>query len=368
MPVSVSSKGCLQKTANGNMPSMNQPIDRVKPHYHFQLASKYVRREIRSLTDEDREAFFDALLKVYTVPSAEGVALYGSKFKTAEDFLVKHLAGAGTTDCDHWHDGAGILTHHVAVTLEMEQSLQSIDPTLSMPYWEYGMDAYLYDKFVESPVFGKEWYGEANPLSSDHRINDAGRWSGIQLPDGSPYTTHDATSPSLNPFVNAYGALRSPWNNNPSPYIGRHNETYGISAYKSVPTCPYFQSCFQSKTLSATFNCLNGRTHGPVHIMIGGSWNEGDTLADSVVSFLKSPNKLLIFKVLWRMGITRCPEAGSCSTENAKGCRCAVPQEYIDKYTPSGVLEMAGLISAYSKLQTASDETLLKVIRALEDP
>eukprot|EP01034_Spumella_vulgaris_P035205 gene35205-43401_t len=90
--------------------------------------------------------------------------------------------------------------------------------------------------------------------------------------------------------------------------------------------------------------------------MIGGSWNEGDTLADSVVSFLKSPNKLLIFK------------AGSCSTENAKGCRCAVPQEYIDKYTPSGVLEMAGLISAYSKLQTASDETLLKVIRALEDP
>lgn len=92
------------------------------------------------------------------------------------------------------------------------------------------------------------------------------------------------------------------------------------------------------------FNCLNGRTHGPIHIMIGGTWNQGDTLDET--SYLSGPNKLLLFKVLWRMGITRCPE--SCDVESSASCRCAVPQEYLDTYGAFGVLDRAGLIDAYS--------------------
>ena len=47
---------------------------------------------------------------MYTVEEEIGVAKYGSKFKTAEYYLYKHLNGAGTSDCDHWHDGAGTMT------------------------------------------------------------------------------------------------------------------------------------------------------------------------------------------------------------------------------------------------------------------
>ena len=105
--------------------------------YEFTMAAKYIRREIRSLTDDDRNKFLDALKIMYTVPMEEGQKLYGSKYVDASSSLRKHLYGAGRTDCDNWHDGAGILTHHMAFTLEVEQALQAIDPSISMAYWEY---------------------------------------------------------------------------------------------------------------------------------------------------------------------------------------------------------------------------------------
>lgn len=41
----------------------------------------------------------------------------------------------------------------------------------------------------------------------------------------------------------------------------------------SVVTCGQYQSCFDKTTLAEMNNCLNGGTHGPVHIKIGGEWN-----------------------------------------------------------------------------------------------
>jgi hypothetical protein len=76
-------------------------------YHEFTMAAKYVRREIRSMTDDDRNTFLDALHTMYTVPMAEGKVLYGDKYVDAAYCLKKHLYGAGRTDCDHWHDGAG---------------------------------------------------------------------------------------------------------------------------------------------------------------------------------------------------------------------------------------------------------------------
>lgn len=71
------------------------------------VAVKYVRRELRSMTTDDQNTFITTLRMLYDVDMTTGQAKYGSKFFNAEYFLAKHLTGAGTTDCDHWHDGAG---------------------------------------------------------------------------------------------------------------------------------------------------------------------------------------------------------------------------------------------------------------------
>lgn len=47
-----------------------------------------------------------------------------------------------------------------------------------------------------------------------------------------------------------------------------------------VVTCGQYQNCFDEVTLAGLNNCLNGGTHGPVHIKLGGEWNNPEeTLA-----------------------------------------------------------------------------------------
>ncbi|CAM9726420.1 unnamed protein product, partial [Phaeothamnion confervicola] len=82
---------------------------------------KYVRREIRALTEDDRNRFLDAMQTLYRLPTSVGTDLYGPEYRSIEYFVQVHLNGAGVTDCDHWHDDAGIMTHHVGFTLQFEQ-------------------------------------------------------------------------------------------------------------------------------------------------------------------------------------------------------------------------------------------------------
>lgn len=43
--------------------------------------------------------------------------------------------------CLFWR--AGILTHHVGYTLQFEQTLQLVNPVVSVPYWEYTIEGLL---------------------------------------------------------------------------------------------------------------------------------------------------------------------------------------------------------------------------------
>ena len=116
----------------------------------FTMAVKYVRRELRSLSDDDRNLFLRTLRLLYDVSTEDGQQLYGEKYISAEGLLFRHLNGAGRTDCDHWHDGAGIVVQHMAFTLLAEQALQAVDRSIAMPYWEYAQDASLYSNWYES--------------------------------------------------------------------------------------------------------------------------------------------------------------------------------------------------------------------------
>lgn len=234
------------------------------------VAVKYVRREIRSLTNSHRELVMDSIRKMYSLSQEEGIELYGDSFRSAETILLTHLTSAGAlyqlfvifsqhkfyatgmTNCDHWHDGAGFLTHHTALTLMVERTLQAIDPSLALPYWDYGIDSteYSIDTFSQSPIFQPDWFGEASPSNPTHTIADGGFWSKVTFPDGEKYLDNwdIASTGSLNPHVNGYGHLRSPWNNNPSRGISRRNSTYGVQR-TYIPSCKEFKRCFQKKTL-----------------------------------------------------------------------------------------------------------------------
>ena len=70
---------------------------------------------------------------MYNLETEEGKKKYGKKYVGIEYLVRKHLYGAASAECDHWHDNAGLMTHHMAFTLELEQSLQSVDASVSAP-------------------------------------------------------------------------------------------------------------------------------------------------------------------------------------------------------------------------------------------
>jgi hypothetical protein len=64
---------------------------------------KYVRREIRALTNADREAWLSAIQVIQHVPTVAGRSIYGSKYMSKDAFTRVHLYYGGAMDCDHWH-------------------------------------------------------------------------------------------------------------------------------------------------------------------------------------------------------------------------------------------------------------------------
>jgi hypothetical protein len=125
--------------------------------FEFTIHSKAVRYEIRELSDDDREAYFHALHTLYTMDQDEGVAKYGDNYKGSDYLVREHIEGAADIMCDHWHDDAGVMNHHIAVTWQMEQSLRMIDPSTAAHYWDYTIDATGGWEWYNSKVFDDDW-------------------------------------------------------------------------------------------------------------------------------------------------------------------------------------------------------------------
>lgn len=56
------------------------------------VACKYVRRELRALTTEDRTAFFEAMRVIYTISTDEGTLRYGPEFTNYELLTGYHAS------------------------------------------------------------------------------------------------------------------------------------------------------------------------------------------------------------------------------------------------------------------------------------
>ena len=82
------------------------------------------------------------------MPYAEGQAKFGGKFMDAVGMTRKHLARMTLDRCTPHHNGKVFFTAHAAYSLEMEQSLQSTDPAIALPFWDYTIDDYY---------FGRDW-------------------------------------------------------------------------------------------------------------------------------------------------------------------------------------------------------------------
>ena len=89
---------------------------------------KYVRRELMSLTDTDREEFLDAFRTLWDVTTKDGKKAYGDAYKSLAYFAVLHNDGGGNGVCDEFHAGSGFVNNHLYLGAYLEQSLRLVNP------------------------------------------------------------------------------------------------------------------------------------------------------------------------------------------------------------------------------------------------
>ena len=302
---------------------------------------KYTRREVRSLTDLDRELFFSAVMTMQRVPTEIGQRLYGSNFKSKDYFNRVHLYYGGTADCDHWHQGAGFVTSHMAFTLEFEQSLQAVNPSLSIPYWDFTIESTFYEPHTwrSSPIFSSDWFGAASPENDMHTVTE-GRWAFI------PSMT---AAWNFSEVHNSYGVLRAPWNNDPTPFMTRHDKIYGYENNIKPSGCKEYVVAMKKTTWMSISRQLNAAAHGHIHETMGGSWNhifsefnEGK-VTPAIMTFAHEIQALS--KELWRTNYITCPDYCSMDTP-WKDCQCSCSAETLSNRTSYEILEDSGVLDS----------------------
>ncbi|CAM9493178.1 unnamed protein product [Ectocarpus sp. 6 AP-2014] len=236
---------------------------------------KYVRREIRSLTDDEREELLDAMFTIWDVrvDGGNGKELYGDGYADIYAINRLHHKAATHGSCDHFHDGLGFLVSHSVLTNTFEYSLQAVNPKLTVPYWDFTIETStstetVYNPaspYTRTPLLDASWFGTAD--LDDGMVKD-GRWAKSEIPK-----VRDNNPGGLEPDV--YGKLRAPWNTNDRAYLTRglgqlcQLNTDQLLAW---PTC---QTHYELTTGFHTFydwvwDSMQA-PHAPLHLWLGGT-------------------------------------------------------------------------------------------------
>lgn len=294
---------------------------------------RYIRREVRALTEYDRTKFLNVMKILYSTSTKEGVKAYGQDFKGMDYFSVKYASLAASSSCDRVSNGLGFLTNHAAITAELENSLQAVEAHLALPYWDFSLDAHsaytqkkelhtdieLSDAWRRSEMFGDDLFGTTNPNNQYHAA-DRGRWGYLSIPSDMWNSTTDG--------VNAYGYLRAPWNLNDSPYVSRSDHVFEFQE-STFSDCASTRSLLQSSKWSEFGSRIEDSMSLPNSIMVAGAWTKTTAVEWAETEFghdaasKLAQISLSLSPIFYRANLLSCPEYCSSDSPSAKSCECS---------------------------------------------
>ncbi|CAM9196291.1 unnamed protein product [Pylaiella littoralis] len=312
----------------------------VEPR-EFEVTVRYVRREIRDLTDRDREIFFNAISVLQRVPSAVGREIYGDNYYSRDYFNRLHFYGGADHICDHLHDGTGFTTSHMALTMQFERAVQAVNPSIAVPYWDFTIEGTAFDwtDFRKSAFFSDDWFGSAAPRNKD-RVPNQGRFGYIPvMTNASEYSR----------MSNSYGMLRAPWNTDPTPFITRSEELFGYRNNRKPSGCRQYRDSYAHNDWMSFAAALGTDAHGHIHEILGGAWSVGarsiaSRTTDVVQPFLHVLQ--IMTKRLWRADFFTCPETCD-SSEPPSSCRCSCNADDLAGKTSAQILQDAEITGSF---------------------
>ncbi len=270
----------------------------------------YVRRELRALSDSDREALIVASAEIYNLDDEKGQAKYGENFKSSSYMLKFHHFNAGLRDQDHVHEGNGFLTQHLKMTNMFEDALKAVNPAVSLAYWDFTIDNSLNKTAANSYPMSPDMFGSMTfpkNMMSGFRY-DSDKVLDAKISD-SLFANLPAEKSDNTVFPgNGFGYMRAPWNMNPSPYISRF--TFDFNHKILLPTCEMHYDILQYDDMMDFFFKVAFGPHATVHTLTGGFYgcDKFQPLVDA--GYIKSTDNaneicslwLFYLKEFWRYG------------------------------------------------------------------
>jgi len=222
------------------------------------------------------------------------------------------------------------LQQHSALTILFEQSMQAVNPSFALPYWDYIFDfeefenehGGEYSNFNNGALFNEHYFGGTD--DDNHVMN--GRWARLTMPTLDDVSEEEAASLPHN----AFNILRSPWSNNADPLAVRGSESCGCSfSYGEVnlPTCAGLGSLTAKASFVGWYDLASYSPHGPAHLLLGGLYGCSDAFDE--LGVLMTENGIdtqqndvwklalsVYSKSMWREGLL------DCSSTDVGGCKC----------------------------------------------
>jgi hypothetical protein len=333
----------------------------------------YIRREIRSLTTADLNAFLDASYTMNTVDQETGEKQYGSNYYSALTLTKLHFYNSAQRDADHVHEGNGFLLQHAKLQNYFEASIQSVDQSVALPYWDFTIDFSEdkngFDSFLSSPdVYGTLTYpqgslqGFTKPENSveDAQISD-GRWQSLKAEMNTYF-------PDL---YSGYGYMRAPWCFNPSPYVSRYAFDWDVQQ-SILPSCSHHYDILSiTSEMMDFFYDMSFAPHASGHTVYGGVygcdeieyWVEMGLVKNTTMQQKACTVLMANMKILYRQGVIEVEKDCTVDEEDSDNSSC----NFICRDEDSTETAAEFLYSAISKYFDLTMVTYEESITVLKD-
>jgi len=295
-----------------------------------------VRREIRTLSNEERKQFFDALWIIKRTPGDVGRKTYGDQFMSMDELVIKHAHASLDPRCDQGHFGPAFVAFHRLYTWMFENVLLLIAPELkAAPYWNMDIDIAEYDSPDDSIIWSSDWFGSAHPPPEDGYMVTDGYFAGWSISKSKDVGAD---------FQNGYGYLRTPWNPLNTPNLTRIplmcESPHFLNGSQARTT-----ECHSKEDFMGWYTCidnLQAGEHGQPHLWLGGLVSRERTpkkFADCTLGWGGDPASNTGMLYDYVTGCVQCPV--NCSSPDIQSCLC--------KWTPDeGECANEGFNEAYA--------------------
>lgn len=319
-------------TTEAGVQHMIKAVDESGKGATLSFISKHIRREVRSLSDEDRSLFLSSVATVLSTPTHIGRGTYGKDFYGGEWFTRWHLTSRtpfpdGVIKSP-WHGTSpSFLTAHAAFTDVFERALQSVNAKTAAHYYDYTIDGELLKDWTKSPIWSDDFFGTGEGNS----FKVGGRWANVLHSD---VTAEQAGDGRLH---NSYGIMTMPYNNNPSMTVSRSHSWCGLATknYK-LPGCSELKTTLyksEANNLQEFFTTQATLLHGELHSLLGGVWScpfnlqevfdKNPELTDALTMYMKEFNNVMATNY-YDEKLT-CPDSCSITETPFEDCLCSCP-------------------------------------------